>query len=120
MEIKGKIAKILDAQSGKSAKGEWKKQEFILETNAQYPKKVCIANWNDKIDLASLKLGDEVVAHIDVESREFNGKWYTDVKIWKLEMAGQQQSGQPDMPEKLDDIQWNNNNDAPFDDDAPF
>ena len=88
MEITGKIINILPETSGTSARGEWKKQDFILETQDQYPKKVCISNWNNKIDLNSLGKDAIITASINIESREFNEKWYTDVRIWKVETKG--------------------------------
>ncbi len=72
-------------QTGQGKNGEWRKQDFVIETQAQYPKKVCISVWGDKIDQSSLKEGQDVTVSFDVESREFNGKWYTDVKAWKIE-----------------------------------
>ena len=84
MEIKGKIIQILPASSGTSARGEWKRQDFILETQDQYPKKVCISNWNDKVDINNIPENNTITASINIESREFNGKWYTDVRIWKI------------------------------------
>ena len=86
MEIQGKIIEILNPKGGESSRGSWKKQEFILETNESFPKKVCIVNWNDKVDISALKQGDEVVASINIESREYNNNWYTDVKVWKIEI----------------------------------
>ena len=53
MDISGKIIQLLPAQTGSGKNGQWKKQEFVLETGDTYPKKVCIAVWGDKIDLAS-------------------------------------------------------------------
>jgi hypothetical protein len=92
LEIVGKIVQILDLQTGTSAKGDWKKQEFILETEEQYPRKVCIILWNDRIsDIASVQLGTELItASIEIASREFNGKWYTDVRAWKIQRGGVQ------------------------------
>jgi len=87
MEIKGKIIQILEATSGKSARGEWKRQDFILETQDQFPKKVCISNWNDKIDISNIE-NKVITASINIESREYNGKWYTDVKVWKMASDG--------------------------------
>jgi hypothetical protein len=92
MEISGKIIQFLQVQTGQGKNGPWKKQEFILETGDNYPKKICIAVWGDKIDLASFKPGDTVDVSFDVESREFNGRWYTDVKAWRVN-AGKQQAG---------------------------
>jgi len=93
MDIQGKIIKFLEPVNGQGKNGPWKKQEFILELPGDFPRKLCVANWNDKADLAGLKEGDEVKAYIDVESREYNGRWYTDVKIWKLERAGDATAG---------------------------
>jgi len=87
MEITGKLIQILEPQSGTSARGEWKKQEFIIETEEQYPRKVCIANWNDKVDINNINVGTPITVSVNLESREFNGKWYTDVKAWRMETA---------------------------------
>lgn len=84
MEIKGKIITILPLATGTSAKGAWKKQEYILQTSEQYPKKICFVVWGEKIDDYALKVNDAVEVSIDIESREFNGRWYTDVKAWKV------------------------------------
>ena len=84
MDISGKIIQFLPVQSGQGKNGTWKKQEFILDTGDNYPKKVCIAVWGDKIDMGGFKPGDLVDVSFDVESREYNGRWYTDVKAWKL------------------------------------
>jgi hypothetical protein len=118
MEITGKIIEILPVQTGTSAKGEWKKQEFILETQAQFPKKVIMANWNDKIDLKDDNKNKLVKVFFDLESREYNGRWYTDVKPWKLEVTGQ--GAGPVVEEKNNaasaDLPWDNDpgNDLPF------
>ena len=85
MEIKGKILQILPEKSGQGKNGTWRKQEIILETPGQYPKKVCISLWGDKIDELKGHEGQEVTAMVDIESREYNGRWYTDVKAWKMQ-----------------------------------
>lgn len=88
MEIQGKIIQILPLQSGvgKSSGKEWKKQDYILETlDGQFPRKICFNLWGDNIDKAALQIGEEITAQIDLESREFNGRWYTDVKAWRID-----------------------------------
>ena len=87
MEIIGKLVQVLPLQTGTSKNGEWKKQDIIIETPGQYPKKVCIAIWGDRINPAQLQTGNQLKISFDVESREFNGRWYTDVKAWKIENA---------------------------------
>lgn len=85
MEIKGKFLRLGSLTEGTSARGAWRKQELIVETIEQYPKQVCLLCWGDTIDaLATLGEGDVIKAGISIESREFNGKWYTDVRAFGL------------------------------------
>ena len=89
MELTAKLVQVLPLQKGTGKTGnEWRKQDIIVETGGQYPKKVCIAIWGDKINEKVLQIGNTLNIAFDVESREFNGKWYTDVKAWKVEAAG--------------------------------
>jgi hypothetical protein len=88
MEINGKIIDLVPEKSGQSANGLWRKQEYVLETEGQYPKKVCFMAWSDKIDEFAIKEGENLVVSVDLESREYNGRWYTDVKAWKVTRAG--------------------------------
>ncbi|MBX2845041.1 MAG: DUF3127 domain-containing protein [Saprospiraceae bacterium] len=88
MEIQGKIIQILPEQTGEGRNGTWRKNRFVIETSGQYPKKVCIDVWGDKFDQMSLAEEQFVTASIDVESREWQGKWFTDVKAWKVEQGG--------------------------------
>ena len=96
MEIKGKVIEILAIQSGEGQRA-WRKQDFIIETPSQYPKKVCISLWGEKIEDAALKVGEEISASIDLESREYNGRWYTNVRAWKIEKQNQNLAGN-DIP----------------------
>ncbi len=117
MDITGKIIQILPASSGSSARGEWSRQDFIIETQEQFPKKVCISNWNKKVDLNAFGIGASVTADINIESREYNGKWYTDVRVWRMQGAGQGGANAADnLP--APDIDFSQNNDP--DDGLPF
>jgi hypothetical protein len=94
MELTGTIISLLPEVNGQGKHGTWRKQEFILEIPSQYPKKVCISLWGDKIDQANLQINDSVTASIDIESREYNSRWYTEVKAWKVDKAGSAGSSQ--------------------------
>lgn len=85
LKVKGKVLKILDMQSGEGKNGPWKKQDFILETPGKYPRKICITQWGDQIDKNNISVDEEITAFIDLQSREYKGNWYTDVKAWKVE-----------------------------------
>jgi len=84
MEITGRIIGVLPLQTGQGKNGVWKKQEFILETPGQYPKKVCLSLWGEKVDEYRVAEGETVTASINLESREYNGRWYTEARAWKL------------------------------------
>ena len=96
MELIGKIIQVLPLQSGTSKAGNaWKKQEYILETlGTQYPRKVCFNLFGDNVDKFPMQVGQDVTVSIDIESREFNGRWYTDVRgMWSMEYKSQESLG---------------------------
>lgn len=100
MELSGKIIQKLPEVGGTSKSGNsWKKQEYILETPGQYAKKVCVSVWGDKIDQFAISEGENVTMSIDVESREYNGRWYTEVKAFKVDRngGGSAPSNMPEM-----------------------
>jgi Domain of unknown function (DUF3127) len=112
LQISGEVTEILEEQSGAGKNGPWRKQEFILETKGDYPKKICIVQWGDNIDKFGVEPGATITAHIDIQSREYNGRWYTDVKAWKVERsggagapapAGGNDEPWPDAPPDIDD-----------------
>lgn len=86
MEIIGKLIQMLPLQTGTGKNGEWKKQDIIVETNGNYPKKVCISIWGDKINTQVLETGNVLKISYELESREFNGRWYTDVRAWRIDL----------------------------------
>ena len=87
MEIIGKVVKILPKQGGVSKNGAWSKCDFVIETMEQYPRKVCISAWGDKSDNLEQQcpVGKTVKVAVNIESREFNDKWYTDVRAWRID-----------------------------------
>lgn len=126
MEIEGVIIKKLDVVTGKSARGDWKKQEFIIESGDKYPKQVCIEAWSDDVDkLDKFKPNDKVKLSINAESREYNGRWYTSLRFWKIEAAGAAGNSNPSATNSgnaeapvMDDFASSDN--AMESDDLPF
>jgi hypothetical protein len=90
MAIRGKVCTIGQLQSGVSkTKGTpWKKQEFVIETEGQYPKKVAFSMMNDKIDNANIQMGQTIEIEVDAQSREYNGRWYTELTAWRVNNLG--------------------------------
>ena len=125
MEITGKIIQVLPEQSGvsKTSGKEWKMQSYVLETQEQYPKKVHFELFgDDRIKANPCKLDDIVTISFDIESREFNGRWYTSIRAWRIvDAALTQDTKEVDVLENLPDArnidsdnQDNNYGDLPF------
>lgn len=91
LEISGKITQVLPVQSGTSKAGkEWQKQEFVIETEEQFPRNVCFTLFGDKISLLNgFNNGDEVAVAFNLESREYNGRWFHNVNAWRINKTAQ-------------------------------
>ena len=90
MEVVGKIIQVLPEQGGvsKTSGKEWKLQAYVLETQEQYPKKVHFEVFGeDRIKANPCQLDDVVTVSFDIESREFNGRWYTSIRAWKIQQG---------------------------------
>lgn len=126
LDITGKIVQLMPVQSGTSARGGWSKQEIIIETEEQYPKKVCISLWGDKVkDIEGVQPGEVITVSVNIESREFNGRWYTDVRAWRIQRNAAEQSQSAGManvppPPSVDDSFISSSNTDDSFDDLPF
>ncbi|MBO4954880.1 MAG: DUF3127 domain-containing protein [Muribaculaceae bacterium] len=95
MEVKGKIILALPEQTGVSKSGNnWKKREYVLETMETYPKKVHFDLFGDRADQYPINVGEVITLSFDIESREYNGRWYTGIRGWKVE----KENAQPQAP----------------------
>ncbi len=113
LKIKGEVVQILEEQSGTGKNGPWKKQDFILETQGKYGKKICVTQWGDKIDQFNVQEGESITVFIDIQSREYKGNWYTDVKAWKVE-RGDTEGGDDSFDEEPTFDMSDMDHDVPF------
>ena len=132
LELEGKIIRKLNVQSGVSARGNWSKQEFIIEyQEGNFPSQACFNVWGeDKVkDLERFQIGDSVKVSFNISSREYNGRWYTDLRAWRLDSAGEaasaaapaQAPAQPSaQPAQTQAPQAADSQDSQDDDDLPF
>ncbi|MBR5600712.1 MAG: DUF3127 domain-containing protein [Bacteroidaceae bacterium] len=100
MEITGKIIAVLPERGGVSKTGnEWKTQEYVIETHEQYPKKVCFNVFGaDKIAQFNIQAGDEMTVSFDINAREYQGRWYNDIRAWKVERGTASGAAPMDIP----------------------
>lgn len=128
MEISGKIIAVLPERGGVSKTGnEWKTQEYVIETHEQYPRKMCFNIFGaDKIAQFNIQIGEELTVSFDINAREYQGRWYNDIRAWKVERgtAGGEvpyQAAAPVAPmvnaPKVDTPNFSASNEA---DDLPF
>jgi len=87
MEVAGKVIIAQEVVTGEGRNGQWKKQEFVIEydQNSQYPRKMMFNLWGDKIDQYHIQAGQSIRVSFDIDGREFNGRWYNDIRVWKVE-----------------------------------
>ena len=126
MELSGKIFKVMPLETGEGKNGVWKKQQIIIETTSdKYPKKVAVQLWGDLTD-KGFQEGAEISVEFDVESREYNGKWYTDAKAWRInkntsDSPAQQQTSTSNQSTTNSTSTTNNNiGNTEVDEDLPF
>ena len=101
LELEGRIVRKMSVQTGTSARGTWSKQEFVFEyQEGNFPTQVCMNVWGeDKVrDLDKYQVGDKVKVSFNLSSREYNGRWYTDVRAWRIEPAGSQPAAPVQTP----------------------
>lgn len=92
MEVTGKIIQVFEPQSGVSRTGNnWKKREYLLEVPGQYPRKIFFSFFGDRADQFILTGGQDYKISFDIESREYNGRYFTEIRAWKAEAP----DGQP-------------------------
>ena len=85
MEFEGKVIQYLGESTGTSKSGNpWKKKEWVVETFGQYPRKVKVQCFGDRSDSIVMEPGQDYRLSVDLESREYNGRWYTDVSVFRV------------------------------------
>ena len=92
LELEGTLRQKLGVQSGTSARGQWAKQEFILEfPDGNFTAQACFTAWGQEkvAELDKYQVGDKVKVSFNLKSREYNGRWYNDLQMWRIAPAGQ-------------------------------
>jgi hypothetical protein len=101
LELEGTLRQKLGVQSGTSARGQWAKQEFILEfPDGNFTAQACFTAWGqDKVaELDKYQVGDKIKVSFNLKAREYNGRWYNDLQIWRISPAGAAAPTAPGAP----------------------
>lgn len=121
MDFQGKLIEILPAVKGESARGAWERQMVIFEqAGKQYNKEVAVLFVNKADEVKNLKVGMDYTVSIDIESRKWQERWYTDIRAWRVQPLQQEASAAPDMPPFEEEPQYASSPAAGVVDDMPF
>ena len=119
MELTGKIIAVLNAKQGKSQSSgkEWMTQDYVVETHDQYPRRMVFNVFGeDKIKQFAINPGDEVTVSFDINAREYQGRWYNDIRAWKVDHVAVAGDGgaQTAFEPVVADLQPSQKDDLPF------
>ena len=86
MELQGKIIAALDVKTGTSARGEWKVQEFVLETiDGQFSRKMVFSVFGEeRLQRFNIQVGQDVNVSFDIDAREYNGRWFNSIRAFDV------------------------------------
>ena len=107
MEFTGKIIAVLEKKSGVSKAGnEWAKQEYVIEeTSGQYPKKLCFEVFGeDKISQFNIQVGQTLKVDLNIDSREWQGRWFNQIQAWRVLSLDQQEPVGASEDSKTEDL----------------
>lgn len=107
LELEGRISRKEAKLSGQSPRGSWVKQDFILEyQDGNFPAEVCFTSFgNEKVaELDKFQVGDLVKVSFNLRAREYNGRWYNDLRVWRISPLSPAQEQAPAPAPSLDDM----------------
>lgn len=88
MELQGKIIAALAERSGTSARGEWKAQDFVIETHDAYPRKMVFSVFGaDRLARFNIQVGQEVSVSFDIDAHEYQGRWFNSVRAYDVRLT---------------------------------
>ena len=122
MDFEGKVLEILPAVTGQSARGTWERQTVVFEqANKQFGKEIAVTFMNKAQEVAMLQKGQSYTVSFDIESRNYQGKWYTDVRAWRVQpVQAAAAAPAPNMPPFMEEPQPSYAAGAGVVDDMPF
>ena len=95
MEIQGKVIAVLPERSGVSARGEWKSQTYVIETQEQYPKKMAFDVFGaDRLAQFNIQSGEVINVSFDIDAHEYQGRWFNSIRAWNVTKVSQQAAAQ--------------------------
>ena len=95
MEIQGKVIAVLPERSGVSARGEWKSQTYVIETQEQYPKKMAFDVFGaDRLAQFNIHSGEVINVSFDIDAHEYQGRYFNQIRAWNVTKVSPQAAQQ--------------------------
>jgi len=88
MELAGRVIAVLEARSGlaKTTGNPWMTQDYVIETHEDYPRRMVFNVFGEeKIKQLNIQLGEEINVFFDINAREYQGRWYNDIRAWRVD-----------------------------------
>ncbi|MBO5350226.1 MAG: DUF3127 domain-containing protein [Alistipes sp.] len=104
MEFEGTVYRIMPVTKGTSARGDWQRQDVIFDYSdgGNFTRKMCVTFFNRPDDVAKLREGARYQVSVNIDAREYNGRWFTDIRAWRLQpveaAAAPEAPAMPDLP----------------------
>ena len=100
MDLQGKIIAALEPRSGVSARGEWKSQDFVIETMDSFPRKMVFSVFGaDRLQRFAIQVGQMVNVSFDIDAHEYNGRWFNSVNAWAVNRNNAAQTSTAQSPQ---------------------
>ena len=87
MDLTGKVIAIMEARGGVSPRtgNSWMTQEYVIEVPGTYPRKMMFNIFGeDRIKQFNIQAGEEITVQFDIDAREYNGRWYNDIRAYNI------------------------------------
>ena len=96
MDLQGKVIAALNVRTGTSARGEWKAQDFVIETHESYPRKMAFTVFGeDRLQRFNIQIGQEVNVSFDIDAHEYQGRWFNSIRAYDVRQVDPAQFGAP-------------------------
>ncbi len=114
MELDLVVYKLMDVVGGTSVRGQWQKRDVVFDMLDEYNTKLCVTFFGDKMN--------KVTVSFNIASREYNGRWFTEARGWRVrpvvESMPQQQSApvsaMPPLEQSGEELTSSDGGDLPF------
>ncbi len=85
MELQGRVIHATEPRSGVSQRGEWKAQDFVIETHESYPRKMVFSVMGeDRLSRFNIQIGQEIQVFFDIDAHEYNGRWFNSIRAYDV------------------------------------